>query len=103
MTEMDDFYTEVFGLDAAEGAPDHGFVRFDTGGCSLCLHAGAAEGDLVDDAPTFVFSVDDVEAARAHLQDHDVRLDDVRSPVPGTAVCDGLDPEGKEFSIESSG
>lgn len=95
------FYTDVFGLDVRAGAPEHGFVRFDTGGCSLCLHAGS-EGDVGDDAPKVVFEVEDLEAARSHLREHGVELGPVRSPVPDVRVCDGRDPEGNKFSIESS-
>lgn len=95
------FYTDAFGLEIASGDPEHGFVAFDTGACTLCLHAGG-EGDFGEDAPKFVFEVEDVEGARAHLRDHGVELGDVRSPAPGKRVCDGLDPEGNRFSIESS-
>ena len=101
MDRMASFYSDVFGLDIAEGAPEHGFVRFATGGCSLCLHTGA-NGDLGRDAPKLVFDVDDMTTARAHLQSHDVELADVRSPAPGMEVCDGRDPEGNKFSIEAT-
>jgi catechol 2,3-dioxygenase-like lactoylglutathione lyase family enzyme len=101
MDRMLSFYTDVLGLEIAAGNPEHGFVEFDTGTCSFCLHAGG-EGDLGEDAPKFVFGVEDVEAARSYLQDHDVELGEVRSPAPGMEVCDGLDPEGNAFSIESS-
>lgn len=94
------FYGDVLGLEIAEGAPEHGFVRFDTGACALCLHAGG-EGDLGDDAPTFVFDVDDLEAARSHLEEHDVEVGDIRSPAPGVRVCDAVDPDGHTFSIEA--
>lgn len=99
---MTSFYREAFGLEVAAGGPEHGFVKFDTGECTLCLHAGR-DGDPGQYAPKFVFEVDDLEAARSHLVEHDVELGDVRTPVPGTHVCDGRDPEGNRFSIESSG
>lgn len=98
---MTSFYREAFGLEVAAGDPDHGFVAFDTGECQLCLHAGR-EGDPGRYAPSFVFAVDDVDEARAHLADHDVELGEVRSPAPGTRVCDGRDPEGNSFSIEAT-
>lgn len=101
MDRMASFYTDVFGLDVAAGDPEHGFVEFDTGTCSLCLHAGR-EDDPGDAAPKFVFEVEDVEEARSYLRDHDVELGEVRSPAPGKRVCDGLDPGGNAFSIESS-
>ena len=95
------FYTDVFGLEIESGDPEHGFVAFDTGTCSLCLHAGG-EGDVGGDAPKFVFEVTDLETVRSHLQAHGVELGDVRSPAPGVRVCDGSDPEGNRFSIEST-
>lgn len=96
------FYTDVFGLEIEAGDPDHGFVRFDTDGCSLCLHAGG-DADSSRDSSKFVFAVEDVEDARDYLRDHDVEVGRIRSPVPGTHVCDGRDPEGNPFSIESTG
>lgn len=93
------FYGDVFGLDVAAGDPGHGFVKFDTGECALCLHAGR-DGDLGKDVPTFVFEVEDLDEPRSHLERHDVELGDGRSPPPGSRVCDGLDPEGNKFSIE---
>jgi catechol 2,3-dioxygenase-like lactoylglutathione lyase family enzyme len=101
MDRMASFYTDVLGLEIAAGDPEHGFVEFDTGTCSLCLHAGR-EDDPGDAAPKFVFGVEDVEEARAYLHEHDVELGEVRSPAPGKRVCDGLDPEGNAFAIESS-
>lgn len=101
MERMVSFYTDVFGLEVASGAPEHGFVAFDTGACRLCLHAGGG-GDTGPDAPTFVFQVPDLEEARAHLERHGVELGDVRTPTPDVAVCDGTDPEGNTFSIEAS-
>lgn len=97
---LTEFYTDVFGLEIAAGDPDHGFVRLDTGDCSLCLHAGR-DGDRGEYPATVVFSVDDVDAAREHLLDRDVEMGAVRSPAPGTRACDGRDPEGNPFSIES--
>lgn len=99
--QMASFYADVFGLEPIEGKPDHGFVKFDTGACHLCLHAGG-EGDLGVDAPKFVFEVDDIERARSYLQERAVDIGSIRSPAPGKRVCDGVDPEGNTFSIEST-
>ncbi|MFC3959532.1 VOC family protein [Halovivax cerinus] len=95
------FYSDVFDLEIAGGDPSHGFVRFDTGECSLCLHAGR-DGDLGEYPTTVVFAVDDIDDARADLLDHDVEMGEIRSPAPGKRVCDGRDPEGNPFSIESA-
>jgi len=100
LDSLSSFYNGVFGLSVVEGSPEEGFVRFDTGSCNLCLHEGG-EGDLGRDAPKVVFDVDDVEVARSSLLANDVDVGEVRSPVPGTSVCDGMDPEGNAFSVES--
>lgn len=99
--QMLDFYQDAFGLEVKGGDPDHGFVRFDTIGSDLCLHAGR-DGDIGAYAPKVVFAVDDLETARSHLEKFDVALGEVRSPVPGTRVVDGRDPEGNKFSLEVS-
>ena len=99
--QLASFYTDALGLEITRGNPEHGFVAFATGDCQLCLHAGG-DGDFGASAPKFVFEVDDLEAARSHLLDHDIELGDVRSPAPGVEICDGRDPEGNRFSIESS-
>ncbi|WP_247729991.1 VOC family protein [Halovivax limisalsi] len=101
VTRLTEFYTGVFDFEIAAGDPAHGFVRFDTGDCSLCLHAGR-DADLGDYPTKVVFAVDDVDAAREYLLDRDVEMGDIRSPAPGTRVCDGRDPEGNPFSIEST-
>jgi catechol 2,3-dioxygenase-like lactoylglutathione lyase family enzyme len=94
------FYTGVLGLEVADGAPEHGFVALDTGTCRLCLHAGG-EGDVGEDAPKVVFQVEDVATARSYLRDRGVEMGEIRSPAPGVEVCDGRDPDGHRFSIES--
>jgi predicted enzyme related to lactoylglutathione lyase len=101
MDRMVAFYRDVLGLDVASGAPEHGFVAFETGTCEFCLHAGR-DGDVGPYAPTVVFSVDDLDSARQSLADRGVEMSDVRSPTPDTRVCDGTDPEGNAFSIEAS-
>lgn len=100
MDRMVSFYQDAFGLDISGGDPDHGFVRFETGACDLCLHAGR-EGPVGEFAPKVVFGVDDLEAAREDLTNYNVELGDIRSPAPDTRVVDGLDPEGNKFSIEA--
>lgn len=101
MERMISFYEDAFDLEITGGHPDHGFVEFETSTCTLCLHAGS-DGDIGRAAPTFVFAVDDVEAAKAHLQDKGVEMGEIRTPTPNVTVCDGRDPEGNRFSIESS-
>ena len=101
LERLSSFYTGVFGLSVVEGSPDDGFIRFDTGPCKLCLHSGG-EDHGGQDAPKVVFEVEDVAAARSYLQEHGVDVGEIRSPTPDTQVCDGVDPEGNAFSVESS-
>lgn len=77
------------------------WVVLDTGTCRLCLHGGASGGRV--NAPKIVFGVTDIEAARRELTTRGVSLSEVRTPAPGIFVCDGVDPAGNPFSIESTG
>jgi predicted enzyme related to lactoylglutathione lyase len=76
------------------------WVELDTGSCSLALHAGGKRR-FGADAPKFVFRVSDILAARQSLTDQEVEMGEIRSAAPGVWVCDGEDPEGNKFSIES--
>lgn len=76
------------------------FVEFKTGTCRLCLHGGG-ERKQGADAAKVVFRVDDIEKARDELTKRGVKLGHVRSPAHGISVCDGSDPAGNPFSIES--
>ena len=79
---------------------DQMWVTFDTGVCTLALHGGG-KGRLGQDAPKFVFKVEDVAGVRKKLLALDVPMGEIRSAAPGVLVCDGKDPEGNPFSIES--
>lgn len=99
------FYRDVFGLSVTypiglDSYADQFWVTLDAGGVLLALHGGG-QGRLGADTPKIVFGVADIHAARAELVAKDVIMDDVRSAAPGVWVCDGRDPEGNPFSIES--
>lgn len=64
----------------------------------LVLHGGG-QGRLGADRPTISFWTDDIQAARAHLVAHGVRVGEVRQPVPTSRVIDGFDPDGHRFSV----
>jgi catechol 2,3-dioxygenase-like lactoylglutathione lyase family enzyme len=101
------FYRDVLGLQVAEPADSQDYegvfwVTLATGACTLALHAGGKRR-LGEDAPKIVFRVADVPGAREKLLRRGVPMGAVRSPAPGVQVCDGLDPEGNKFSIESHG
>ena len=99
------FYRDKFGFEIKNPAGmdeyrNELWVELDTGGCSLALHAGGKRR-FGADAPKFVFRVDDILAARQQLLDLEVEMGEIRSAAPGIWVCDGVDPEGNKFSIES--
>jgi len=76
------------------------WVELDTGACTLVLHGGGQKHMGID-APKVVFRVSEIEQARRALVKRDIPLGEIRSPAPGVLVCDGTDPEGNKFSIES--
>lgn len=99
------FYRDKLGLMVKnpldiEDYSDVFWVEMDSGPCTLALHAGGKRR-IGDDAPKFVFNVGDILAVRQALVDHDIPMDEIRSAAPGIWVCDGVDPEGNKFSIES--
>lgn len=99
------FYRDVLGLQVKEPKETNDFgdtfwVELDTGRCTLALHAGGGRR-LGQDAPKIVFHTNDVPAVREELLALGVPMGDVRTPAPGIQVCDGVDPEGNRFSIES--
>lgn len=98
------FYRDVLGfrvIDPADTNPCDAFwVLFDTGSCQLALHGGGARR-FGEDAPKFVFMVEDIESARAALFGKGVAVDEVFSPIPGVSVVNCTDPEENRFSLES--
>ncbi len=99
------FYRDVVGLKLAPGASvedalKHGWLPFDTGECIFALHGGG-QRRFGQDAPKFVFSVNDVAAESERLLGLGVKMDEPFSPAPGVTVSNGVDPEGNRFSIEA--
>ncbi|MCJ7536912.1 MAG: VOC family protein [Anaerolineales bacterium] len=105
MNRQVSFYRDKMGFKVVnpQDSDDYGnefWVELDTGTCSLALHAGG-KGRFGADAPKFVFRVNDILAARQQLINQQVEMGEIRSAAPGVWVCDGADPEGNKFSIES--
>ena len=99
------FYRDVLGLRIVEPTDvgdydDAYWVVFDTGACRLALHGGGGKR-FGEDAPKFVFFVEDIKVARSKLMSAGVAVGEVRSPTPGVSVVDCTDPEGNAFSIET--
>lgn len=105
MNRQVSFYRDKLGfkVKTPQGSADFSnefWVELDTGTCSLALHTGGKRRFGVD-APKFVFRVNDILASRQALVDQEVKMGEIRSAAPGIWVCDGEDPEGNKFSIES--
>ena len=105
MAEAVAFYRDRLGLTVVYPVcPDYAdeyWVVFETGTCKLCLHGGG-QGNRDSDKPKIVFHVQDIHDARHELNARGIALSEVRSPSPGVHVCDGVDPAGNPFSIEST-
>lgn len=105
MNRQVSFYQDIFGfkVKTPQETSDYSnefWVEFDTGSCSLALHAGGKRR-FGEDAPKFVFRVSDILAVRQSLIDQEVEMAEIRSAATRIWVCDGVDPEGNKFSIES--
>ena len=105
MNTLASFYLDTLGLamiypQEMEDYSDQMWVTFDTGTCTLALHAGG-EGRLGQDTPKFVFEVEDVATARVEMLNRGIVMGEIRTAAPGILVCDAKDPEGNRFSIES--
>src|SRR5262245_13041338 len=97
------FYRDILGLPVLEpaGAAELSqayWVVLDGGGFRLVLHGGG-QRRLGDDTPNLGFRVADIRAAREHLLHHNVRVGEIRNPVPTSWVVDCHDPEGNRVSI----
>ena len=98
------FYRDIIGLTVQSpvGLSDYSneyWVEFETGGCSLVLHGGGKKR-LAQDTPKLNFLVDDIESMRQSLIDKGVKMGEIFSPVAGSKVSNGVDPEGFPFSLD---
>lgn len=99
------FYRDTLGLQVSyprdrESYADEMWVTLETGECTVALHGGATDAPGPA-APTLVFQVDDIDAARETLVERGVSMGEIRTAAPGILVSDARDPEGNRFSIES--
>jgi catechol 2,3-dioxygenase-like lactoylglutathione lyase family enzyme len=103
MNKMVQFYRDALDLPLSNPEiRDHtneDWVTYESGNCRLALHSGG-NGNIGKDSPKIVFRVQDINSARFQLLELGVAASEIRSPAPGTFVCDSKDPEGNPFSIE---
>jgi membrane protease YdiL (CAAX protease family)/catechol 2,3-dioxygenase-like lactoylglutathione lyase family enzyme len=105
MNLMVSFYRDTLGLnvkepEAVKDFRDFYWVMFSTGPCSLVLHAGGKR-QLGEDTPKIVFRVENIHLVRDTLLEKSVQLGEIQSHTPDVLACDGHDPEGNAFSLES--
>lgn len=103
------FYQQVLGLKVIEpqGAKDFRefyTVKLQANGCLLVLDCTGQdeEHEERETRQKLVFRVSNIEAVRKELLARGGLLEEVQSPMQGVWVCDGVDPEGNTFSIQSS-
>lgn len=100
------FYRDMLGLHVQEPDGVHDFrdfyhVKMCTGTCVLALHVVTGEEQARENAPKLVFRVPDIHQMHALLLDNSIEVSEIRSPEAGIFSCDGKDPEGNIFSLES--
>ena len=105
MNAQVDFYQHVLGLQVVEpqGAKDFRefyTVKLQASGCLLVLDS-SAQGEDHGPRQKLVFRVSNIEEARKALLARGCLLGEVQTPMQGIWVCDGIDPEGNTFSIQS--
>jgi predicted enzyme related to lactoylglutathione lyase len=91
------FYRDALGLPMQMRHED-AWAEFDAGGIRIGLH-GATEG-AAPHGGTAVFRVDDVDLARASLQERGVVFEDHLGEVPGYArYASFADPDGNSMQL----
>ena len=91
------FYHDVLGLDVINR--EKGWVEFDTGGCTLALHAGKSK--VGDRPPKIVFYAADVAATRDSLIKRGLANAGTVKSTGVFDMCDCKDPDGNVFQISS--
>jgi CAAX protease family protein len=105
MNAQVNFYQHVLGLQVIEpqGAKDFRefyTVKLQASGCLLVLDS-STQGEDHETRQKLVFRVSNIEEARKALLARGCLLGEVQTPLQGIWVCDGIDPEGNTFSIQS--
>ncbi len=96
------FYRDLLGLRLIPADPGDGArTRLDAGACTLALDASQTPAPLPG-RMRLVFRVPDVIFTRKDLLARGVQLGPLYEPAPGWLACDGSDPEGNPFSLQSS-
>ncbi len=105
MNAQVNFYQHVLGLQVVEpqGAKDFRefyTVKLQASGCLLVLDSSEQDEEH-ETRQKLVFRVSNIEETRKALLARGCLLGEVQTPLQGIWVCDGIDPEGNTFSIQS--
>jgi predicted enzyme related to lactoylglutathione lyase len=94
------FYRDVLGL-SEKTSPDDpkAWLEFEAGSCSIALHDGGALS-AGRRQPKIVFFAENVTQVRAELMARGAKLGAVQD-AGEFQFCDGKDPEGNPYSINS--
>lgn len=97
------FYRDRLGLKVVTSSDGpEARVVFSTGACRLALDASLKPGPAANRV-RLVFTTQDLESARAGLVANGVRLSPIYLNDQGLSQCDGSDPEGNLFALQSGG
>lgn len=110
MERMTRFYRDALGLVVLPEESSEGWVVMETEGCRFALHAipaPIASSIVIEEPPVarvetpikLIFEVENLEAARAHVERHGAVLLPERMP----GARDFLDPEGNVVQIAVGG
>lgn len=100
MTEMTQFYSDIFGLKIRRNKyhiPGQ-WVELAGSGFTLCLHRSPSPAFQGNNKNKLVFDVDNVGAAREYLVARGVKMGKHQKLEIGE-ICDGKDTEGNRFQI----
>ena len=106
MADQVRFYRDQLGLKVlyptdVENYDKERWVVLDAGNCKLALRKDE-KGGSDSQASRLVFRVDNVGSTREEMTRRGVELRDVQTGTPNIHICDGVDPEGNQFSLEAA-
>jgi catechol 2,3-dioxygenase-like lactoylglutathione lyase family enzyme len=97
-----EWYGEVLGLELVYKLDQHGWCEMATGTKDLTIGLGQTE-EVKPGSTTPTFGVIDIDAARKHLESHDVRFDGDTYEIEGMVkLCMFYDPDGNSYMLAES-
>ena len=94
------WYRDVLGFEVIYKLDDWGWAELRSPIAEVNVGIGQTEEVEPRGGATLTFGVDDIDAARGHLEAHDVRFDGETSEVPGMVrLATFYDPDGNSFML----